>query len=428
MTKKAFREAMKRGLGRCIMELEHTENVEPYREIVLWGCIHDLAYDAQCEGSRAGYLYELIKRFPDKEPFLDAVIEKFSGNCSDGGWKFFQYCELLGCFSRDGEEKASAALWKKYEELYQILKRKRKRRKNGTCPELDDFERLCMELIDGADYPLEVYGKIAGDIGNLFQEGDIFQAFHFDWLFEHCQNNYGKARVQKALTSYARQSPKVAEYLTAMEAWKKKCAEKGEKGPRFPQTTEEFLTVFEEGKKPVPWISLGLKRAGNMEAVRIFAEQYATEQDVIRRTRLLRLFMGRCHFPLSPEQVLADAMSTDKELQDTALWALEFIRHEKVRQFALKLADREEYAPEAVSILACNYQPEDKETFVRLVRKLPVTHEDTGWHHAFGSVFKLLESREVKRVPTELLPFLYERTLCSCCRERALREMAAGIC
>lgn len=32
MTKKGFREAMMRGLGRCVLDLESTENVERYRE------------------------------------------------------------------------------------------------------------------------------------------------------------------------------------------------------------------------------------------------------------------------------------------------------------------------------------------------------------------------------------------------------------
>ena len=60
MTKKEFREAMKRGLGRCVQELDHAENPEKYREIVLWGCMHDLSFDTQCEGTRAWYLRELI--------------------------------------------------------------------------------------------------------------------------------------------------------------------------------------------------------------------------------------------------------------------------------------------------------------------------------------------------------------------------------
>ena len=48
VTKKGFREAMMRGLGRCVLELESTEDTEWYREVVLWGCTHDLSYDTQC--------------------------------------------------------------------------------------------------------------------------------------------------------------------------------------------------------------------------------------------------------------------------------------------------------------------------------------------------------------------------------------------
>ena len=47
MTKREFKEAMMRGLGRCILELDETEDAEKYREIVLWGCTHNLSYDTQ---------------------------------------------------------------------------------------------------------------------------------------------------------------------------------------------------------------------------------------------------------------------------------------------------------------------------------------------------------------------------------------------
>lgn len=33
----AFKKAMLRGLGRCIIELEENENIEKYRNFVLWG-------------------------------------------------------------------------------------------------------------------------------------------------------------------------------------------------------------------------------------------------------------------------------------------------------------------------------------------------------------------------------------------------------
>ncbi|MDE6925493.1 MAG: hypothetical protein K2P59_09595 [Acetatifactor sp.] len=122
MTKKRFREAMMRGLGRCILELDQMEDVEKYREIVLWGCTHDLSYDTQCEGTRAWYMRELIRRFPDEKPFVDTVIRKLSQYRSKGGWEFSHYCELLSRFAWEGNRPAFSALWKKYgDEMDRIM-------------------------------------------------------------------------------------------------------------------------------------------------------------------------------------------------------------------------------------------------------------------------------------------------------------------
>ncbi|MBQ4428780.1 MAG: hypothetical protein II871_03300 [Clostridia bacterium] len=47
MNKKEFKRAMLCGLGRCILACQN--DPERYRAEVMWGCTHQLAYDAQCE-------------------------------------------------------------------------------------------------------------------------------------------------------------------------------------------------------------------------------------------------------------------------------------------------------------------------------------------------------------------------------------------
>ena len=87
MTKKEFKRAMQCGLGRCIQELKTCDNIEKYRDIVLWGCTHNLAYDAQCEGTRSYYLYKLAKCYPDVDFFVDAVIPYFYKSIAQSDWK-----------------------------------------------------------------------------------------------------------------------------------------------------------------------------------------------------------------------------------------------------------------------------------------------------------------------------------------------------
>ena len=65
MTKKEFKYRMERGLGSCIVELKRTPDKARYKDIIIWGCKHVLAYDAQCEGTRSRYLYQMIELYED---------------------------------------------------------------------------------------------------------------------------------------------------------------------------------------------------------------------------------------------------------------------------------------------------------------------------------------------------------------------------
>lgn len=73
---------------------------------------------------KAAMTRELVRRFLEEKPFVDAVAQKLLQYRSKGGWEFSHYCELLGLFAQEGSEQAFAALWSKYEELHKVLKGK----------------------------------------------------------------------------------------------------------------------------------------------------------------------------------------------------------------------------------------------------------------------------------------------------------------
>lgn len=124
MTKKAFKEAMKRGLGRCIIELENEVNIEKYRDIVLYSCLHNFSYDTQIEGTRAKYMYVLQSKFEDNY-FESKIIEKFLKPKMDTRL-FEHYAEFLYCFAADGSDKAENALYEKFDELLLYLSKRKK--------------------------------------------------------------------------------------------------------------------------------------------------------------------------------------------------------------------------------------------------------------------------------------------------------------
>ena len=63
MNKKDFKTCMQQGRGGWVLALKSEKNIEKYKDIVLWGCLHNLGYDTQCEGTRAEYVYELTTFF-----------------------------------------------------------------------------------------------------------------------------------------------------------------------------------------------------------------------------------------------------------------------------------------------------------------------------------------------------------------------------
>lgn len=127
MTKREFRHAVQRGLGSCVLALRDDEAArERFLPLVLWACGRNTAYDAQSEGSRGRYLYNLICFYPDETPFLDAVETRLFATMCRRGWEFTQDCDLLACFTLDGNRRAWEMLLRCYRELYTLLQKTRR--------------------------------------------------------------------------------------------------------------------------------------------------------------------------------------------------------------------------------------------------------------------------------------------------------------
>lgn len=117
MVHKKFRHDMKRGFGSCILTLKSCTDIEEYREDVAWGVKNALAYDAQCEGTRANYFYDMITLFSDWSEFYSIVAAGAKRNLKGRDWKFAYYTEILTLMAADGFAAAQQTL----DELYDML-------------------------------------------------------------------------------------------------------------------------------------------------------------------------------------------------------------------------------------------------------------------------------------------------------------------
>ena len=396
MTQAQCKEALLRGQGRCLQAVQ--TDPARYAPLVLWACRHEHAFDAQCEGSRAWFIYQLIGCYEDKTPFLQAAINTLDHAKPNGGWRIFYLAELLYCFACDGEPAAADALWRAYDRLYTDLSAK-KRRPNRYFGELDDFGNLCVILADSPQHMV----KIAGDIGRLYRTCHFYESWDFDWLFADKPRKY-RATLEK----HAKRSADIAVFLAV---------------GRIRRAEEEASRALREktahrAKSGIA-LSLWLQKKADAATVQEYADAYLLQTDSEARAEALQAF-SCCPYPTDPAPILTDALSDCDALRDAAWRVLENIRHADVRTFAF--AQLGSHTERALPLLIANYLPQDEPQLCQLVSALTVDRAcTTNWHSIHLDILGMTDNG--LKAPLSLLRQIYETTYCSNCREYALRQM-----
>lgn len=191
MDKENFKKALACGLGRCYIELRDCADKEPYREALLECCLNNPCFDTQCEGTRAEYLYQLIKLFNDDGYFLPKIIGKFGRLDQEYGWEFEHLCDIIFEFGKDENHEARGALRNMYGRLYSILKNKRDF--DGYDFHRDNFERVSVNLV--GIYGEDAFLCISEDLKKLFAHNDNYDRRDFEFFYSL---NEAKKPVQKS--------------------------------------------------------------------------------------------------------------------------------------------------------------------------------------------------------------------------------------
>jgi hypothetical protein len=413
MTKSEFKKAMLRGLGRCIIELDENNDIEKYRDIVLWGCLHNLSYDTQCEGTRSEYMYVLQSKFEDTF-FEDKIIDKFSCLRTKNSWLFDHYANMLYCFALDGSNKSHKALYTKYNKMYDVIISSKQYSKSYEL--YIQFEWLCIWLVylDG----MSEFKKIVSDIGRVYRENPNFlEHFTFDWFYAASKSNCGEKRITNYLNKNINLSDDVRLFSDSIQV-------DAEYTPT--RKTEDKVTVND--------IVEASKEEWNKCRMRIVKFSYKSSDEerlelanivlieTCENTKANMLWAFRIKgFPLEPDILIEYTKSENEYLVDIAFDILAITKNDKVRNYALELIKDNKYIEESLSILFMNYRMEDADLIYSILKKTNTRYDDGKWHRMYIDAIKWIERD--KRIPDVIIIYLYENTLCSSCREDIVRVM-----
>lgn len=409
-----FRHFMLAGHGRTFALLEGNE--EAFRETVLYGCLHDISFDMQCEGSRGLFMYNLALQYEKPDYFLSRAIEQFMYEEINTNWHEINHlCDFIEAFAGDGNAAAQKAIEDKYEQLYTHLMSVRMSSKAMRILECYEYMAICILQQDDIEKTI----RVCRDIGAYFLRRRKTDEQELLWLFHsfrfHMEDTLSTETVMQRLTEEARSSKEMRRFLLVMQTEE----EEPVRPPKPKPTAVEFIRLAEE-ESSEKWQFLRLRLSENAEKKKL-AEAVLSEPDPEKKARMLYSFhIRRNMFPLSPEPLIEYAGSEHEALREAAMEALCYVRAECVHTFARELLEKE-FSEKALEMLLNNFRHEDKSLLLKKLSLLTIDPEDkSGWH---SLVLTILNAEPEEALPEELFWFIYEKSLCSCCREHAFLRL-----
>lgn len=409
MTNTAFKKAMIRGLGRCVIELNDSNNIEKYRDIVLWGCLNNLSYDTQCEGTRSEYMYVLQSKF-ENDFFEIKIIEKFIEGTKDS-WLFEHYANMLYLFAFDGSEKSHDALYLKYEEILSKLINIKRYVRSTELQE--QFEWLCIWLVN-LDY-MSAFKRIVSDIGGAYLKNPKLTDYcTFEWFYEESENICGKKRINKYMQKGIKQSEEIRKFYESITAY-------SENTNIIPDkfSVNEVLKASKDEWNKYPIIRFSREATDEelLELARITLEE--PKEKV--KANLLWAFRNK-GFPLDAKIIIDYTKSDNENLKEIAFEILAITKNKIVYEYAFELIKNEKHLEDALSILFRNFKEKDTNLIFSLLKRVKVSYREGIWHGVYTDAISWIEHNS--KIPKKIILYLYENTLCSYCRGDIVRVMS----
>jgi hypothetical protein len=386
--KRQFFDSLKRGTGEVYLILKANPDID-FSDYLIKGGTINYALDQQSEGSRAKYIYGLIKRSKHKEKIVKAILNNLKNEKKDY-WGLEQMCDLALLFDKDGIPEAKEALYSRFE-------------KNN---------RLGYEFC-GQDQLLKVDGlkgllKVAETVGkNLNKNKDDWED---SWRVDEFQKKNKSINVYKELEKASRRNKNIQAYLKSIKENKRNPS----KRTKFRKFTYELVKQKIEDNR---FRIISTDRANDLSEneVKKLADDFLMEKETGKKEAYLRFFSKR-QFPngFGPIYKIATSRPPKKSrLVEFALDALRYFPDKKIRKLALDNFKTKKNPCNYLSLLASNYKKGDYKTLTDIINR----SDDYDYVHSL--VYGLIDIYESNPTAECSLPLVTMYSKMNCGMHRA---------
>lgn len=393
--KRQFLNSLKRGTGEAYFIAKSNPNIDFSNQIIK-GALNIFAYDGQCEGDRAQYIFDIISVSKRQTKIRKAILKGLA-NKRDDTWNLTHLFALTKLYADKGDTEARQAIydrflhnpifgsdWVGYSEIL----------------ELDGFEGLL--------YISHKFGRYLEQNPDDWQDDSIISEF---------QEENKHLNVYEELEKKAKKNKFIRIYLDAVYTNNNSRKNNNSKPTIFKDIIDEIYN-----SKPI----LSLRRKSNLteEEVTLIAEQLIKETNKSNIEKLLSIF-NRHRFPLDSEVILNFAKqkrSSKYSIVQNALYALQHLKSKSIRRFALDKIQNSKIPIDYLEILISNYKKGDHKILTEIIAKTDDEDKIESLAGIFTEIFKANKTKKCK----EPLEILYNKMNCGIHRNGIIEILIAN--
>lgn len=414
LAKHEFAAALKRGQGRALQHVRK-HGLSEVGDLVLESCLKNPAYDRQCEGSRAAWLFRMFKGSGDYDRFSAAIRSALSAFPTDGdSYDLEHLCELAVLMAQAGDQAAATVLRSRV--LAQPLS-------------WANSVHGCQPLVALDGVPAVI--ALARRFGQLLIEDPDERPPSVDYLTDEL--NILDSAMQELLR-LAEIDADIKRYLDNEEVYAARERESQKKSPeewrqegrerfRKEHTLEGILNDASRGVGEYPGRYMRFGKYATDDELKIVLQRLVEETQETVCLRLLWIFR-RTPLPELHPRIWQLADSTDDALRYAATEALAQSHDSRVGELGRSKLRSGAFTArdfDTLDLLIRNYQPQDEQLILSVLAPLAPDQDEA---HSLGSSLLNICDENAACTSLEMLKWVYDFTPCTICRYAAVKQMA----
>ncbi len=388
LIKKEFKKSVRLGTGAAYLLIKKYPSVNFTKEII-YCATHNLAYDRQCEPSRAKYLYEIICLSAYKEEITKAILSVFLRQKS-GFYDLDQMSEIAALMAIDGNKRARTVIYKRFGK--------------NLLPDFQYCGNNALMEMDGINGLL----RIADVVGQILQaDPDDWEDGTREYYF---QKQNPDIDVFQYLEDAAKTNPNIRIYLNSINENK---ALRSAAPGRMPFTYASVKDIIENNTKKTS-SALIIRDLGEGDLLQL-ARDFLKEENPQKKEQYLRIF-SKSKFPLGYKplmEIIQGKRSSKHQCFFFGIQALSYFTSLKLRALVVDKLHNAANGWEYLPLLERNYKEGDSKELLAIIEK--AKNQDR-LHRIAADIVDIYRANPTKDC-TKPIEAIYKRLTCSNHRE-----------